>query len=214
MLLNTSKIVLGECSCLMEDAEGRAVCTSDESQCLSEERGPKADRRGARQGKIHYLSNNPVISSLPPGTLNPQLSAEWIPPLHPSGKQKPGQGLGVGKAHKGEVMKSGFLARFPLEGEVWPALCVWSAWEGTHTLPSDGRTSAWPAAKEPDARPRLSAVGAVAAPGYTMVLSQTNHGCRNSQCFLSLHCSTNCPISNCFRTHSLALGRQARYINV
>lgn len=49
-------------------------------------------------------------------------------------------------------MKSGFLARFPLEGEVWPALCVWTAWEGTHTLPSDGRTSAWPAAKKPDAR--------------------------------------------------------------
>lgn len=98
----------------------------------------------------------------------------------------PLQGLGVGKAHKGEVMKSGFLARFPLEGEVWPALCVWTAWEGTHTLPSDGRTSAWPAAKEPDARPGLSAVGAVAVPAYTMALSQANHGCRNSQCFLSL----------------------------
>lgn len=68
----------------------------------------------------------------------------------------------MGKAHKEEVMKSGFLARFPLEGEVWPALCMWTAWEGTHTLPSDGRTSAWTSAKEPDARPRLSAVGAVA----------------------------------------------------
>lgn len=56
-------------------------------------------------------------------------------------------------------MKSGFLARFPLEGEVWPALCVWTAWEGTHTLPSDGRTSAWPAAKEPDARPRALSGG-------------------------------------------------------
>ena len=56
-------------------------------------------------------------------------------------------------------MKSGFLARFPLEDEVWPALCVWTAWEGTHTLPSDGRTSAWPAAKEPDARPRTLSGG-------------------------------------------------------
>lgn len=132
----------------------------------------------------------------------------------PKWKTKAGLGLGVGEAHKGEVMKSGFLARFPLDGEVWPALCVWTAWEGTHTLPSDGRTSAWPAAKEPDARPRALSSGSGRWVGYTMVLSQANHCCRNAQCFLSLHCSTNCPISNCFRTHSPALGRQACCMNV
>lgn len=139
-----------------------------------------------QQGTARYCIFPITLSSAPslPGALSPHRSAR-IPPLHPSGKQKnPGKGWGVGKAHKGEVTKSGFLARFPLEGEVWPALCVWTAWEGTHTQPSDGRTSAWPAAKEPDARPRLSAMGAVAGLGiqWYYLKPTTAAETRNASC--------------------------------
>lgn len=52
---------------------------------------------------------------------------------------------------KEKVIKSGALARFPLQGEVWPALCVGNCLGGTHALPLDWRTD-WRWAKQPDAR--------------------------------------------------------------
>lgn len=153
MLLNLSKIVLGKCSCLMEELCGKGSCRSDESWAFMKSEGPTPTVEAARHGKIQYLSNNLVISSFTAWDFKSGSERRVNTTTAPKWKQKSGRGLGVGETHKGEVTKSGFLARFPLEGEVWPSLCVWTAWEGTHTLPSDGRTSAWTAAKEPDARP-------------------------------------------------------------
>lgn len=92
---------------------------------------------------------------------------------------------GGNSPHKEEVMKSGAVARFPLLGEVRPALCGELPGRDPHPPPQTGepKTGHRPSSQTPASR--LSALGEVAQPGYTMVLSQTNHRCRNSQCFLS-----------------------------
>lgn len=80
---------------------------------------------------------------------------------------------GGGQARKGEggeVTKSGFLARFPREGEVWPALC---ASAGRGRAPRLGPAGpAGPRPGRPTPGPAL-AVGA-AAGGHTMALSRAS----------------------------------------
>lgn len=82
---------------------------------------------------------------------------------------------------KEEVIKSGALARFPLEGEVWPG-CAGAA-GGPAALPAEPAPG-WPGARQSDASAGLPALGEAAQPPHTMALSRAKQRRRNPRCFL------------------------------
>lgn len=100
----------------------------------------------------------------------------------------------MGAARKGEVTKSGAVARFPAEarGVAAPPGGDRRGPEGTG---GDARLSAgcragWPAAREPDASSARRWERSLRRD--TMALSRASRGCRNAR-FLSLPRGTNCP---------------------
>lgn len=76
----------------------------------------------------------------------------------------------MGAARKGEVTKSGAVARFPAEAEAWPRLREGTGEDGRGRAPLR-RLHRWLARGQGARRQRGPAVGAVAAPGHNGIIS-------------------------------------------
>lgn len=126
-----------------------------------------------------------------------QRQSRLIPALRPSGKQKPGL-AGGGRARKEKEAKSRSLA-------FWPDFLGKERCGRSVCARREGLQARWRAARAPDARP-----GSRAGSGRRRPHNGVISASALQRPPLPARSGTDCPGAPRLRTHSLALGRQAR----